>query len=139
MPYITSLSFLVCTFAIERFTGLYPLQGETDCIITEKGKFGWVKNTLMLNPNFTMSFHPKFTNRNWVHSKIKNKCLYICKSNNFNMYKRETEYIRDHMQKSQECHQQSQLERTLILGYLINSKFKTTNNSPKTFQKKHSF
>lgn len=55
------------------------------------------------------------------------------------MYKRETEYIRDHMQKSQECHQQSQLERTLILGYLINSKFKTTNNSPKTFHKKHSF
>ena len=69
------------------------------CIITKKGKFGWVKNTLMFNSKFTMSFHPKFTNRNWVHSKIKNKCLCKCKNNNFNMYKREIDYIIDHMQK----------------------------------------
>lgn len=46
-----------------------------------------------------MSFHPKFTNRNWVTQKLKTSAYVGAKNNNFYMYKRETEYIRDHMQK----------------------------------------
>lgn len=50
----------------------------------------------MLN---SMSFHPKFTNRNWVTQKLKTSAYVGAKNNNFYMYKRETEYIRDHMQR----------------------------------------